>query len=507
MSSIEELSKSLVREYLSRKGLKKTLSVLDEEMPRNSQSISNRQILAKTMHIEYLMKKNKEDSVPLKTMIEVMTQYFVRKGGAVSTSGATDDKKRKSRPLQKNDVEPSRILVAMPPKATATTKKEDSLLFEDIEDEVDISPAPRLLQNSGFRGAGSSFQGVPIDLSTAMSLKSIIFGNAITFFNSEWQRQSFVFCDICNLEYGLVQFKGGPCGLLASLQAYVLKHLLFTEHKPRFDERERRRALLDAMADILWQCGGGQRACLARVSSSEQRSFVGSVPGRYKSDRLTERLTLMYADTKADVATLLKNNISQFENSSGNGAILFLYCVILSRGLENVMLDMDDSKGRLMGMHGYCTQEMVNLIITGRASSNVFNGEIDLDTGGSKTSLLKGIEKRCDVGFLSLFEHYGSCQVGSFLKSPKYPIWLVCSESHFTVLFSSDVKILDDSKKRFDLFYYDGLAKQDEPIRLTIAMGGEGKHAEKDLIPPLELCIQTKWKRCSVDWNDTEPLL
>ena len=49
------------------------------------------------------------------------------------------------------------------------------------------------------------------------------------------------------------------------------------------------------------------------------------------------------------------------------------------------MLDMDDSKGRLMGMHGYCTQEMVNLIITGRASSNVFNGEIDLDTGGSKT--------------------------------------------------------------------------------------------------------------------------
>ena len=51
------------------------------------------------------------------------------------------------------------------------------------------------------------------------------------------------------------------------------------------------------------------------------------------------------------------------------------------------------------------------------------------------STVLKGVEQRSDVGLLSLFEHYKSIVVGKNLKYPKYPIWVVCSESHFTVLF------------------------------------------------------------------------
>jgi hypothetical protein len=54
---------------------------------------------------------------------------------------------------------------------------------------------------------------------------------------------------------------------------------------------------------------------------------------------------------------------------------------------------------------------MVNLIITGRATSNPFDNVIELDSGGSSMVLLKGVDKQADVGLLSLFEHYGSCQV------------------------------------------------------------------------------------------------
>ena len=36
-------------------------------------------------------------------------------------------------------------------------------------------------------------------------------------------------------------------------------------------------------------------------------------------------------------------------------------------------------------------------------------------------------------------------QVGSNLKDPEYPIWVVCSESHFTVLFSHQRRLLQDS--------------------------------------------------------------
>ena len=56
-------------------------------------------------------------------------------------------------------------------------------------------------------------------------------------------------------------------------------------------------------------------------------------------------------------------------------------------------------------------QEMVNLYISGRAVSNVFNDVMELDSGEGNIMILKGIVSRCDVGLLSLFEHYKSCQV------------------------------------------------------------------------------------------------
>ena len=85
----------------------------------------------------------------------------------------------------------------------------------------------------------------------------------------------------------------------------------------------------------------------------------------------------------------------------------------------------------LMGAHGYCSQEMVHLLLVGKATSNTFDGDKVLD----EMTVLKGIHKRSDIGLLSLFEHYDSIVVGDHLKNPRYPIWLVCSESHFTVLF------------------------------------------------------------------------
>lgn len=61
-------------------------------------------------------------------------------------------------------------------------------------------------------------------------------------------------------------------------------------------------------------------------------------------------------------------------------------------------------------------------------------------------------------------------QVGCFLKTPRFPIWVVCSESHFSVLFSLQPELLRDwrTERLFDLYYYDGLANQQEQIRLTI---------------------------------------
>lgn len=47
---------------------------------------------------------------------------------------------------------------------------------------------------------------------------------------------------------------------------------------------------------------------------------------------------------------------------------------------------------------------------------------------------------------------------------------MVCSESHFSILFSLQPELLSDwrAERLFDLYYYDGLANQQEEIRLTV---------------------------------------
>lgn len=53
----------------------------------------------------------------------------------------------------------------------------------------------------------------------------------------------------------------------------------------------------------------------------------------------------------------------------------------------------------------------MNLLLTGKAVSNVFNNVIELDSGNGNITILKGITSRSDIGLLSLFEHYDVCQV------------------------------------------------------------------------------------------------
>ncbi|XP_073921346.1 probable ubiquitin carboxyl-terminal hydrolase MINDY-4 isoform X4 [Castor canadensis] len=294
----------------------------------------------------------------------------------------------------------------------ASDKVDDELTalrLEDVEDElmreeVILSPGPSMLR--------LQVTSKPVDLLVAKEVKILLFGSTFCCFNEEWKLQSFSFSDTASLKYGIVQKKGGPCGVLAAVQGCVLQKLLFE-------------------GEIGADC-------------------------------------------------------------------------------PHVSQDFDVPTSHLIGAHGYCTQELVNLLLTGRAVSNVFNDIVELDSGDGNITLLRGIAARSDIGFLSLFEHYNVCQVGCFLKTPRFPIWVVCSESHFSILFSLQPELLSDwrAERLFDLYYYDGLANQQEQIRLTVDTTQaipEDNH--NDLVPPLDLCIRTKWKGASVNWNGSDPIL
>ncbi|XP_006497588.1 ubiquitin carboxyl-terminal hydrolase MINDY-3 isoform X6 [Mus musculus] len=57
-------------------------------------------------------------------------------------------------------------------------------------------------------------------------------------------------------------------------------------------------------------------------------------------------------------------------------------------------------------------------------------------------SELLGIHEQAAVGFLTLMEALRYCKVGSYLKSPKFPIWIVGSETHLTVFFAKDMALV-----------------------------------------------------------------
>uniref|UniRef100_A0A8C9UA16 Ubiquitin carboxyl-terminal hydrolase MINDY n=1 Tax=Serinus canaria TaxID=9135 RepID=A0A8C9UA16_SERCA len=343
---------------------------------------------------------------------------------------------------------------------TSTGCKEDqtkeALELVDVEDEEttgEVNKTPDLSTLCLLQIASKA-----IDISLAKELKNLLFGSSLCCFSEEWKIQSFTFNNIPQLKYGIVQKKGGPCGVLAAVQACVLQQLIFADTNRNKDTRclqpseaLRTKCLSLALADILWRAGGHEKALVALPSGRQQFTPTG----KYKADGILETLILHSATRYEDLIVFLQQNIHQFEIGP-HGCILLTVSVILSRSINLVRNDFDVLTTRLIGSHGYCTQ------------------------------------------------------VGCYLKTPKFPIWLVCSESHFSVLFCLEKDLLSDWKtgRRFDLYYYDGLANQDEEIRLTVdttQVCPENK--ENDLTPPLEHCIRTKWQGAVIDWNGTEPIL
>ncbi|GAA6214105.1 protein FAM188B isoform X1 [Lates japonicus] len=704
--SVEEVSSSLVREYLSRKGLKRTIACMDEEHPRTEASINNRSHLRQILNIEGLYRKNKAQNSPLKTLLEIIVKHHIAgpKSDKISSSDSDplpsapavssttspvvtqtvmtdtktedriaafviskhvklrsdieetcpsqptytsllpetdslsshnqtglwtcDSEDHKSHPLlapvQANESfmrrEPEkktesthrsrtnrirRGMMAGPIASTpqesnkkrlsrraefpqpvlrkqeeyrhsrdglvvthshpknlesglteissadcgrrelqSTTERVQSensvekaeqailktrkvktrpnvadldvseMVLDDIDDDDDDL---RDLSNVSFQRtiAEHSYAGRPMDERTATELKAVLLGSSLNCFSVEWRNQGFAFSETHDLRYGIVQKKGGPCGVLASIQAFVLKKLLFEKiesssaglQRLRPSSNTRRNCLVLAAAEILWRAGEEKQATVA--ISSGRNHFTPA--GHYKAEGVLEKITCFTVDSIKDLQLLLEQHIEQFETGA-LGCILLTVSAVLSRSIEKVREDMDMPTNTLIGAHGYCTQELVNLLLCGRAASNVFDNDMELDSGNGNVTLLKGIKSQCEVGLLSLFEHYDICQVGANLKTPNYPIWVVCSESHFSVLFGLQRELLTNPDKglEFDLYYYDGLANQQEEICLTVSVGKKAmscQDVDTDLVPPLEHCIRTRWKDAFVNWNDTEPIL
>jgi len=311
--------------------------------------------------------------------------------------------------------------------------------------------------------------------------------------------------------YGLQQVEGGPCGVLAVVQAFLIRALLQRglggPAVLEVDEKTRQEALADALSEILWRNVGDGKKAIILVPSSSQAAPLNASQLRC----LQPAHFVSFEQLRAHIMQRPYKEL--FFTPAGCGLALLLYSVVWTRGVEGIRdRDADDPKQvAMIGGHGYCTQELVNLMVFGRAYSNVFDGTKRLGSAKDGWCVLQGAPKRAPIGFLSLFEAFKCIEVGSRYKGPSCPVWVVCAESHYSVLFAVDNSIdAKESEKVVDVYYFDQLARQNDKVHLTVIPNRlpqkltTGFEESESMI---DRCIRTKWKDAHIDWNGTEVIL
>eukprot|EP00252_Welwitschia_mirabilis_P006410 TRINITY_DN17293_c0_g1_i1.p2 TRINITY_DN17293_c0_g1~~TRINITY_DN17293_c0_g1_i1.p2 ORF type:complete len:615 (-),score=112.80 TRINITY_DN17293_c0_g1_i1:2370-4214(-) len=334
--------------------------------------------------------------------------------------------------------------------------------------------------DSSQKKSSVDVRGKALSAEEADQLFRVVFGREVSKdILSQWCNQGFRFSSEPDTALGLVQSEGGPCGVLATVQAVVLKYLLFmpdtlniihnksgqqnTSHLGRvtpenfssITDEVKKRALILAMSETLLLAG---RNCQAVVVTVDFQSLHGEGYSDLKQkddmiikalegislcspSELQQILRLYSFNTRTSLVSKLEELLPIFQ--SRMGVLLFLFSALLSRGLDLIQTDRDDAGQPLVtAPFGHASQEIVNLLLCGQAVSNVFDGHMDLGDG----MFLKGIPTTVEVGFLTLLESLNFCKVGQYLKRPKWPIWVVGSESHYTVLFAFDVNVQNENE-------------------------------------------------------------
>ena len=309
-----------------------------------------------------------------------------------------------------------------------------------------------------------------------------------------------------HIPWGLTQAHGGPCGVLAAIQAELLRLLLFgtrdpldypmtMDQNPSVDSELSRDLIRNALAlsiaiilaraaimppateDFDIKAESISVKIVLPSSRSEYGLSWGDLqPWSVQSDTSTSETLIIYtleADfvgchnpkrqrtnggnlTRDQRIVQLAHRVARFLLSTSNeaqtapldnfkkpgGVLLLVMSLVCSRGARLIQSEFDDPNGtKLTSQFGHCGQELMNLLLTGQAVSNIFDNT--MKPSGDLTC--RGIQSRPVVGYLTQLEALRYCESGGYYKSPFYPIWVVGSTSHFTVLFG-DASCLKECK-------------------------------------------------------------
>ncbi|KAK5638082.1 hypothetical protein RI129_012377 [Pyrocoelia pectoralis] len=303
-----------------------------------------------------------------------------------------------------------------------------------------------------------------------IGIRQLLWGSNIK--QEIFKRWSQGFYFSTNEKSALEQAEGGPCAIIAPIQAFILKKLLSDYNgmsfRYRVTEEVQHKVLVNALCEILQQCSVGSYYVVVlknykvdvdssgpSVINGEDNNSDMDTTSALDAKVFHNNLKVRLFPLMEDVQKYYNENIDSLKAQFG--VLLFLYSVIATKGLESVKSECDVTDPLIDETYGYGSQSLINLMITGKGVTYVWDNFQDV--GGLK---LRGLDRQSEIGFITLMEHLRYCTVGSFYKNPIHPIWVLGSETHLTVLFS-DEKLLvspetksEEARRVFKSFDPDG---------------------------------------------------
>eukprot|EP01126_Amoeba_proteus_P047270 TRINITY_DN5386_c0_g1_i12.p1 TRINITY_DN5386_c0_g1~~TRINITY_DN5386_c0_g1_i12.p1 ORF type:complete len:341 (-),score=60.22 TRINITY_DN5386_c0_g1_i12:175-1197(-) len=245
-----------------------------------------------------------------------------------------------------------------------------------------------------------------------------------------WTAQGFEFSNVVPL--GLRQNKNGPCGVLAVVQAFLLKDLIFLQGEwvssHQYPPRE---AIASSLSRVLEEILIRSRLDLGHASDG----YKIVLPADPSSILLSSYESfLIHHVPRHQLLDFVRENLCQFQ--APGGLVLFVYSLILTRGVQQVILD-STMDSLIVGEWGLCTQALVNLCLLGVALPGV-----DDDT------IIRYFNDNFDIGLLTYEEveniTFGSgySVISEKFKHPTFPIWILHGGDHYTTLFGFSAEVL-----------------------------------------------------------------
>lgn len=165
--------------------------------------------------------------------------------------------------------------------------------------------------------------------------------------------RSFLYFRVCigfefseNEPIALVQQQGGPCAVIASTQAFLLKNILFSDDKRNsnwrhlegknislvfkkiyvefFKDNEKLFFLANSICDMLHQVSSNEHYCIVQFDSSDESNVEIS------SEEFHSRLKVIKCTSWNEAKNLIQSSIAEYLCQFG--VLLLMYSVLLTKG-------------------------------------------------------------------------------------------------------------------------------------------------------------------------------